>query len=299
MNPPEQRITRRAVLARAAAASLASGLAPPLLRRAQGQTAAPPEPAEVWDAHCHMSGMPGTPEQRIDTLLKYADRHGIDRLILFMGLSFSADPPPDRFRQENDEVLRAVEHSQGRVLGFVYLNPKHVRESLEEMDRCVRDGPMVGVKLWIAMRCGHENLDPIVRRAAELGIPILQHTYFRTIENRPGESTPADLAELARRHPHVPMIAAHTGNDWERGVRAIRATTNVYAEVCGSDPTAGMVEMMVRELGAERVLFGSDAAGRSFASQLAKVHGADVSEAHKRLILGDNLRRILAPILRT
>jgi predicted TIM-barrel fold metal-dependent hydrolase len=56
--------------------------------------------------------------------------------------------------------------------------------------------------------------------------------------------------------------------------------------------------MAVRELGAERVLFGSDAGGRSFASQLGKVYGAEVSEADKRLIFGQNLKRILTPILR-
>jgi len=54
----------------------------------------------------------------------------------------------------------------------------------------------------------------------------------------------------------------------------------------------------VRELGAERVLYGSDAGGRSFASQLAKVHGADIPERSKRLILADNLKRLLGPILK-
>ena len=55
--------------------------------------------------------------------------------------------------------------------------------------------------------------------------------------------------------------------------------------------------MAVRELGPERVLYGSDAPGRSFASQLAKVQGADISPAHKELILGANLKRLLTPIL--
>jgi len=251
----------------------------------------------VWDIHCHLHGVSGTPQERITQLLKYAGRHGIDRLVVFMGLSFSPDPSPQRFRRENDEVLRAVEHSGGRAFGFVYLNPKYVEESLAELDRCVRDGPMIGIKLWIAIRCNHANLDPIARRAAELKAPILQHTYLRTRENLPGESTPADLAALAGRHPQVPMIAAHTGNDWERGIRAIRAAENVYAEICGCDPTAGMVEMAVRELGPRRVLYGSDAGGRSFASQLAKVHGADLSPPDRRLILGGNAERILRPIL--
>ncbi|MDA1051503.1 MAG: hypothetical protein O3C40_13625 [Planctomycetota bacterium] len=56
--------------------------------------------------------------------------------------------------------------------------------------------------------------------------------------------------------------------------------------------------MAVRELGPERVIYGNDIGGRSFASQLAKVQGANISERDKRLILGENLKRLLLPILR-
>jgi predicted TIM-barrel fold metal-dependent hydrolase len=106
-----------------------------------------------------------------------------------------------------------------------------------------------------------------------------------------------ELAELARRHPAASLICGHTGADWEIGIRAIRECHNVSVDLSGCDPCAGMTEMAVRELGAERVLFGSDAGGRSFASQLGKVMGADISAAAKRLILGDNLKRLLTPIL--
>ncbi len=67
--------------------------------------------------------------------------------------------------------------------------------------------------------------------------------------------------------------------------------------LAGSDPTAGFVEMAVRELGPRRIVYGSDVPGRSFASQLAKVKGADIAEVDRRLILGENLRRLLTPIL--
>jgi len=50
-------------------------------------------------------------------------------------------------------------------------------------------------------------------------------------------------------------------------------------------------------LGADRIIYGSDIGGRSFASQLAKVYGANVSEKAKRLIFGANFRRLLQPIL--
>ena len=253
-----------------------------------------PAPCAVWDVHVHLAGLNGTVAQRVARLLRHAQRVGVEKIVLHMGTTLTSHPKPEEFRRHNDEVLEAISVAPERVMGFVYLNPQYQQESLAELDRCVRDGPMLGVKLWIAMACSRPELDPIARRCAELEVPILQHTFFRAGGNLPDESTPADLAALASRHPQTRFICAHTGVDWERGVRAIRATKNVYAEVSGSDPTAGIVEMAVRELGPQRVLYGSDAPGRSFASQLAKVQGADIPESSKRLILGENLRRLLA-----
>ncbi len=253
----------------------------------------------VWDVHVHLSGFGGTVQQRVDQLLVHADRMGIERLVISMGTSFIHDPTPEQLVRQNDDVLQAIEHAPQRVLGLVYVNPKHTAASLSEIDRCVMDGPMVGIKLWIAMRCHRPELDPIVRRSVDLQIPVLQHCYWRTEENLPGESTPADMAALASRHPDARFICAHTGNDWERGLRAIRSQPHVFAEICGSDPTAGFVQMAVREVGATRVLYGSDAGGRSFASQLAKVYSAGLSEQDEQLILGGNLQRLLQPVLQT
>ena len=94
------------------------------------------------------------------------------------------------------------------------------------------------------------------------------------------------------------FICGHTGGDWELGIRVIRGARNVFAELAGSNPTSGFVELAVRELGVQRIIYGSDVFGRSFASQLAKVMGAGIPEEARRLILGENLRRILTPILR-
>src|SRR5262245_31318475 len=241
----------------------------------------------IWDVHCHITSATGaTPEERLTHLLQFADRLGIERLMLSLGYPLLEDPPPQQLREENDQVLRALSHRPDRTLGFVYLNPNYVEFSLQEFDRCVRDGPMVGVKLWVAKRCNARELDPIVERAAAMKAPILQHTWLKVSGNGPGESRPHDLAELAGRHPGATFIDAHTGGDWEFGIRALRPAKNVSTCIAGFDPTAGCVEMAVRELGAERVVYGSDAAGRSFASQLAKVMGAEIPEQARRLVLG-------------
>ena len=255
----------------------------------------------IWDVHSHFEAMRGdTPEARMEVLVRHMDRLGIERLILSQGYGeFISHPTPQQVREENDRVMRAVRYFPDRAYGAVFLSPEDVDFSLQEFDRCVRDGPMVSVgELQADVRCNSPKLDPIVERAISMNVPILQHTWLKTQGNEPGESTPFDLVELAKRHPEGKFICGHTGGTWELGIRAIRDTKNICAEIAGSDPTSGFTEMAVRELGAERVIYGSDVGGRSFASQIAKVIGADVPDSAKESILGGNLRRLLQPSLK-
>lgn len=261
--------------------------------------AAAATPLRIWDDHCHLGSVPGaTPEERITFLIECADRLGIERLLVSQGYSVDLHPTPSQIRAENDRVMRAVRRFPDRAYGSVYLSPAHPEFSVQEFNRCVRDGPMVSIgELEVDKRCNAPEMYPIVECAVRMKVPILQHTWLKAGGNEPGESTPADLVELARRYPEVQFVCVHTGGDWERGIRVIRAAKNVSAEIAGSNPTSGFVEMAVRELGPERVIYGSDVGGRSFASQLAKVIGADIPDSAKELILGGNLRRLLAPIL--
>ena len=253
----------------------------------------------IWDLHCHLSGVPGlTPEERLKALLVYADRMGIERLCVYMGMKWAQDPSPADLVQQNNEVLRAIAKFPDRAFGFVYLNAKHPAESLAELERCVANGPMVGVKLWVAQHCNTPDVLRVVKRAHELKAVVFQHTWIKAGENYPGESTPMELAELAQNVAGKPIICGHTGGDWEKGIRSIAPFKNVYADLAGSDPVAGFTEMAVRELGARRVIYGSDASGRSFSSQLAKVHGADIPDEAKRLIFAENLIGLLSPIMR-
>jgi uncharacterized protein len=253
----------------------------------------------IWDLHCHIATFPGrTPDERMGRLMEYADRMGIERVCIYMGEHWSQNPSPDDMRRQNDDVLQALSHWHHRAFGFVYLNPNHVEASLREIDRCIRHGPMVGVKLWVARKCSDPELDPLVEAATKLQAVIFQHTWVKITGDEPGESRPADLVSLAARHPGAVFICGHSGGDWEPSIRAIRASKNIFTDLAGFDPTAGVTEMAVRELGAGRVLYGSDAGGRGFASQLAKVQAADLSGTDRKLVLGENLKRLLLPILK-
>lgn len=253
----------------------------------------------AWDAHCHLASIVGrTPTERMANLVRYANRMNIERVCVSMGMTFVQNPTPDNLRQQNDEVLEAINHYHDRAFGFCYVSGEHVEASLSEMDRCIANGSMVGLKLWVAKRASDSSLDRIVTRATELKAIILQHTWIKSDGSQlPGESTPMDLAELARRHPDATFLCGHAGGIWEYGIRAVRSLPNVVVETAGGDPTVGLVEMAVRELGEQRVVFGSDAPGRSFGSQLSKITGADIRVEAKTRILRGNLQRILAPIL--
>lgn len=261
----------------------------------------------IWDAYNHLSSVPGaTGDERMANLMRFADRMGVDRLCIYKDTSMAENPPPGALREHNDSVIQALEGWEDRAFGYAYVNPNFVDDSLAEIDRCVGNGPLVGVKLFTTVKATDPRVDPIIERAAAHNALIFQHSWYKVGGdpaypgggNRPGESTPVDVAALADRHPDVPIICGHAGADWELGLAAVRGRDNVYIGMAGYDPTAGMTEAAVQELGAERVLYSSDSSGRSFASQLAKVKGADVSEEAKELILGGNLRRLLAPILR-
>jgi predicted TIM-barrel fold metal-dependent hydrolase len=193
------------------------------------------------------------------------NRLGIERLLLSQGYSTQLHPTPAQIRQENDRVLRAVRSFPDRAYASVYLSPAYLDFSLQEFDRCVRDGPMVAIGEIEADRPANvKEMDPIAERAIALNAPILQHEWLKVGGNEPGESTPYDVVELAQRHPQLQIVCAHTGGDWERGIRIIRSTKNVFAGMAGFDPTSGVVEMAVRELGAERVVYWSDVGGRCF-----------------------------------
>ena len=78
-----------------------------------------------------------------------------------------------------------------------------------------------------------------------------------------------------------------------------RNSPNVLIETSGFDATSGFMEMAVRDLGAERIVFGSHLPSRSLGTELGKVIATDISEKDRIRILGENFRTLLRPILQT
>ncbi len=249
------------------------------------------EEARIIDAHVHMDIDHTLSEEFLDVLRCWS----ACAVVSHIG-AYTRYPSHDEIVEINDGKERFCRKYPELLVCLGYINPQHGSKACEEVTRCVEEFGMPGIKLWVARKANHADVFPVIERAIELGIFVLQHSWDKINGNGEDESTSGDVAELAARYPEARIIMAHVGGDWERGVATIRDCSNVAVDTSGTDSEMGMVELAVQELGAERVLFGTDAgklAARDFVSQLGKVMGAHVTESQRNLVLAGNIRRYL------
>ena len=180
----------------------------------------------------------------------------IDRMIVSCG-GGQMGPTDKEMRAGNRRVAELVRNYPDRFHGYCSVNPHFPDESLEEMDYTVNQLGFIG----IGEVCPHvldfemdsNEVRAIIEKAIELDVPLNLHSseppHFQAI------------AELAREYPRARIIMAHFGGFrfWRDGIAAIKDCDNVWAD-CSAWVlfTMGAFEHTVKQLGAERVLFGTD-----------------------------------------
>ena len=123
--------------------------------------------------------------------------------------------------------------------------------------------------------------------AADCRLPVLGHF------------TPAECDALMQRVPAAMVVMAHMGGqpyalgNWHLAVEVASRHPNLYLDTASSQIDNGMLEYAVQQIGAERILFGTDMPLLDPWVQRAKVEGAQLSDEAKELILGGNMQRLL------
>ena len=97
---------------------------------------------------------------------------------------------------------------------------------------------------------------------------------------------------IALRLTKLKIIMAHVDGNCYEGVECIRGLENVHVDVSGSTARRGEVEYAVRHLGEDRVLFGSDITGCSFAVPYGQVLDAQISDDAREKILYKNAMKL-------
>jgi predicted TIM-barrel fold metal-dependent hydrolase len=251
----------------------------------------------IVDIHVHLPAATLPRDERLaafERMLDAGRRAGIDKQVLL----------GQRQPGSNERARELVELYPDQVSAFVRIHGADP-QGPDTLTRYVQEYGFRGVKLYPEANWELKGLlacYPVFVRAAELGVPVLLHSTHEeeglsaAISDAlgGGYSFPVrTTAELGKRYPETTFILAHAGHMWVKAFRAAKPYPNLFFDVSGFDPERGPVEMGVETLGAERILFGSDAPGRSYAAQLAKVHCADISEWDKSLVLGGNAVRLL------
>lgn len=143
------------------------------------------------------------------------------------------------------------------------------------------------------------------------GYPIREHgrkifefaeAHSRLILSHAGElnSLPSDFLALADDFPGVRAILAHLGHGWNgdmtHQVRALAKSRhgNLFSDTSSAKQiTSGFLEWAVRELGADRILYGTDTPLYFAPMQRSRIDHADLRADEKQAILRDNAKRLL------
>lgn len=230
-----------------------------------------------------------------EQLLARARAHGI-RHVVVLGdvLAFGRSPNAAQIRLINDETHGLMRRHPGFVTGFCHLNPTLGAGAVrEEVTRAVARG-FRGLKLEIANNAADAAMRPLMEEARRHNLVVLQHAWSMTkIGERSFHTDPEDVATLARRFPDVRIIMAHLTGCGVRGVQAVQGCPNVVVDTSGAAPESGIIEYAVGQLGADRILYGSDAPIRDFGVAIARITGSRLDARTQRKILHDNAAALL------
>jgi len=224
-------------------------------------------------------------------LLAELDSAGIEKaVVLSVGYSFGDErknlPNPDSLtRAENDWTSAQVAASGGRLIGFCGANPLRPA-ALAELERCLGQPGMRGIKLHFG-NGGVTLRDPahaarmaeVLTLAERRGAAVLNHMRARGGANFGAEDARLFLDRLVAVAPSIEIVVAHFGGSGPGypaqadSVMAVFAAAaerndprmrNVYFDVAtavtaeASPENAALVAQRIRQVGARRVLYGSD-----------------------------------------
>lgn len=241
----------------------------------------------VIDFHGHVGnwetiGMRDDPVRMLHAM----DAAGVDRACVF-----------DIFHPDggmgNDATAAFVSRHPDRFIGFAYVSPMMPETIEPELTRAIDELGFAAIKIYppyTPYPLDHEAWHPIFAFAADRGLVVISHTDAGEL------SQPAGLAEAARHFRQATFVAGHAGNvepARTQAIQAARQLPNYYVETCSTYREPGVIERLVAEAGAGKVLFGTDQPLMDPRSQLGKIMTADIDDEARRLVIGGNAARLL------
>lgn len=190
----------------------------------------------------------------------------------------------------NEAAFREVPTVRG-LLQYVIVNPLQPK-TYEQARRMLQAPWCVGIKIHPEEHAYKitDHGEELFSFFEEIGAPVMTHSGCPN-------SLPIDFVPFANRHPGAKVLLAHLGNGAgddgrvDLQVQAVQAAQqgNLWVDTSSSRSILpGLVEWAVKEIGAERLLFGSDTPLYHVAMQRIRIEAAEITAAAKQQILRDN-----------
>ncbi len=221
-----------------------------------------------------------------DKLIKLMDEAGVEKAVVSAYLNL---PGPDNTCA--DRLWKSIEPYAERFMMFVRMDPWFGDECIKFLENLCEKYPVRGVKLHPA----HYTLHPygkltvdLCKRAGELGLPVLFHCGDEMM------CLPLQIGELAKQCPDTTIILAHMGGFAHNrdAIEMAQTYSNIYIDT-SEVPLVKEIRWFVDELGAERVLFGTDAPCCDPLVEIKKVMLAGLTEEELEYVMYKNAVRIM------
>lgn len=242
---------------------------------------------EIIDCHAHLGQWFNFNTPRYDgkSLVDVMDILGIDKMCISALLSIGPD-----FVAGNEWVSQVVKRYPGRFFGYIGVDPHYPKINFKEIHRHWE-------KNMNAIKTHPETHDYApdgreYRRVYE----FLQEKKGLVLSHVWGVDAVKTFGKLAGEYDDVIFILGHSGGKPKAIYEAIEVANkykNIYLDLTGSYHYEGIVELMTNEVGADRVLFGTDAPFLDARPAVGRVGYADISDEEKMKIMGKNMKNIL------
>jgi hypothetical protein len=207
-------------------------------------------------------------------------------------------------RELNDAVLKLCDESDGFFFAACSVHPGDGPAALEELRRVAALGAT-----WVKLHPNTQDFDvadpavaAVVAEATALDLPVLFDAYSPWDRNQPGKfiqlamAVPESRLILAHAHgPDFPALVVHEiVSRYPFWPRQVWIDVSATASLLANGPFAEQFVWVLRKVGTDRVLFGSDYPLDDPRTALDAVRSLGFDDDELRAILFDNAAALLA-----
>ncbi len=189
----------------------------------------------------------------------------------------------------NRDALKLREMYNNDYIPGFQISPNFIEESVNEIDYAHQCGvKLIGELVpymhnWQDYSCKEFSL--LLKHIEKYDMVVSLHTL--------------DLAQMelmAKNHPHINFVFAHPGEK-ERvlgHIDIMKKLDNVFLDISGTGILRyGVIKKLVTQVGAERILFGTDYPVGNPSAYINGVLGEKISDREKEMIFSGNAKKLL------